>query len=169
VKAHLYRLVPGFRYVLAGLLLAGAVGCNKKGTVSGKVTYDGKPVLVGTVTFHTEKRQVVAAIDDNGVYTVTGVPLGEAKITVDTSTAEALRKAPAGPPGGPPKDIKAPKDFQSQIEKEGGAANQQLKERAERARNTPDVPTAYTKPDTSGVTLTVKAGSQEFNIDLPKK
>src|SRR5262249_33404909 len=42
--------------------------------VFGKVTYDGKTVPVGIVTFHPEKGIAVLTEIQNGVYTLDGVP-----------------------------------------------------------------------------------------------
>ena len=74
---------PTFRFprqlgVLALLLAAGVTtGCSRTGKVTGKVTFDGKQVLVGHVTFTGPDGKTTdsAAIED-GVYTLTKVPVG---------------------------------------------------------------------------------------------
>jgi hypothetical protein len=59
----------------------GAVG--DKGTVQGVVTFLGKPVPKGKVTFHPEKGNPVEAdLDENGSFMAKGVPVGSFGVTV---------------------------------------------------------------------------------------
>lgn len=56
---------------------------QKDGTVSGKVTYKGKPLPAGTVKFHSAKGKAVSAtIQEDGTYRAKGVPAGDARLTV---------------------------------------------------------------------------------------
>lgn len=72
------------------LLLAVAVGCggNKTGDVSGIVTFQGKPMPGGFINFYTVTadgritNQKSSLIGDDGTYSVTKVPIGDVKITV---------------------------------------------------------------------------------------
>jgi hypothetical protein len=65
------------------ILLAAAGGCGKRATVTGKVTYQGRPVTYGSVIFlSADNTARSAAIAGDGSYRVEGVPLGAAKIAV---------------------------------------------------------------------------------------
>jgi hypothetical protein len=89
--------------LLAGLLALAVCGCGKKtGTISGVVTYQGKPLPGGYVNFNVlgpdGKVQVSKSvgIEDNGSYTIAGVPTGEAKITVQGPAGEITQAKTAG-------------------------------------------------------------------------
>jgi hypothetical protein len=120
-------------------------GGKPSGTVSGTVTYKGEPLPQGRVTFYGPNNQVASAlIEEGGKYTATKVPLGEVKVAVDT------------PPAPSKAAIKAAKD----------------KRRFERGvpivlpENTISIPKKYENPELSGLSLTVKAGSQSYDIPL---
>lgn len=72
-------------HALLLLLLTGLTGCGESvGDVSGEVKVKDKPVPSGVITFLSQvgkKRTVDAEIKD-GKYTATGVPAGEAVVTV---------------------------------------------------------------------------------------
>jgi hypothetical protein len=139
------------RFVKAGFLLwlfitvAGCGGGQPKATVSGTVTYNDKPVPFGTVAFYGANNQVSSAgTDANGRYQATNVPVGLVKITVTTSLPS------------------------SGLEK----AAKQMKKRFGRGNPMPtsadivSVPTKYSDPSTSGLSLTVMEGPQPFDIVL---
>lgn len=66
--------------------------------LQGKVTYQGKPVTNGSITFHEANGGVwTASLDDNGGYAITGVPKGKVKVTVENEHM-------APPPGANMKD-----------------------------------------------------------------
>jgi len=76
---------------LAFVVVLLAVGCGSRtGDVSGKVLYKGKPLSGGSVTFFHSKGASSSRIDNDGSYTVFKVPVGEAKITVQSLRAEGL-------------------------------------------------------------------------------
>ena len=121
-------------------------GCSQaKAKVTGKVSYNGEAVPVGTVAFYGPGDQVAsAAIQPDGNYEAIGVPLGEVKVTVttppppDPNAAERLKKNPM-------------------IMERGRAITQE---------KVVSVPRKYSLPGTSGISLTVKGGSQPFDITL---
>jgi len=84
---------------LGALLLAlAASGCSKVGTVSGKVTYKGEAVPGGFVNFVPESGAqegtvFSSAIDANGYYTATGVPVGPVKVLVQNPGGAPLKSA----------------------------------------------------------------------------
>ena len=136
----------------AGLLLllvlpiSGCGGGRPSGTVTGTVTYKGAPLTTGKVIFYGANNQVAsAAIGDDGKYEAIKVPLGPVKVAVDTPpppSAAAVKAAKAG------------------------------KKRFERGNpitvpeNTVSIPAKYANPEQSGFSLTVKEGSQPYDIDL---
>src|SRR5205823_10761702 len=80
--------------VLSLVLLFGVIGCSKSGTVTGKVTYDGKVVAVGTIQFIPEggKGKAVIAEISKGEYKAEKVPPGPCTVTVSTSQQRDLWK-----------------------------------------------------------------------------
>src|SRR5262249_16150620 len=60
-------------------------GLSRTGTVTGKVTYDGEIVPVGTITFFPEKGKPVFAEIVHGEYKAEKVPVGPVTVTVSTS------------------------------------------------------------------------------------
>jgi hypothetical protein len=121
-------------------------GCGvPKGNVSGKVTYQGKPLPSGTIVFlGPDDRPVNSSIGGDGSYQVQGVTVGTARITVETpwEFAKAQRKnAPKLPPDAPP------------------MANSMMIQAIE-------IPKKYGDPQQSGVTYDVQKGAQVHDIDL---
>jgi hypothetical protein len=130
------------------LLLGVAImGCGAKGgQVSGKVTFQGKPLTSGTVLFHCADGSVAhALLASDGSYAIPNVPPGEAKITVKSHGPVPLgmirgaSKAPGGKP--PPKELPAALKFVP-------------------------IPAAYGDPAQSGLALVVQGGSQRHDIAL---
>jgi hypothetical protein len=150
MNCHLFvsRAIPlGGAWTL--LLL---VGCGPStGTITGKVTYDDKPLTSGTVMFLADdNRSFPSSISSDGTYKVENVPLGHVRITVAAGGGGAKIEAPRGfgkiPKGAPTEAFKAYK----------GAT----------ARSGVSIPMRYANPDQSGLSTTVVAGSQEYNIVL---
>jgi len=170
--------------VLALVLLFGVIGCSRSGKVTGKVTYDGQTLPVGTITFHPEqqgKQPVVVEITD-GKYTAEKLAPGTYTITVSTiaqrKTLDALKKgggnaldptSVGGKTGGSPVNVK-----EKQKDKKGFSMpgtediERGKKEMLEKLEGMIDVPAKYADKDKSGQTVEIKSGSQEHDIDLPK-
>lgn len=130
-------------YVLAFSLLALAVsGCgSRSGKVSGKVIYQGKPLPGGYVNFMSEDAKSLvktSKIQSDGGYSVSGLPVGSAKITVQGLTARRLAEVPR------------------QGAKVGKARQQ--KEVL--------VPPKYSNTEKSRLKYEVKPGSQSHDIEL---
>ena len=69
--------------LLLSVLLAAVGGCSKRATVTGTVTYQGRPVTYGSVIFlNADNTARSGAIAADGHYTIEGVPLGTVKIAV---------------------------------------------------------------------------------------
>jgi len=156
--------------LLAGLLLLALVstlGCGDKyqqrGTVTGKVTLDGKPVTAGTVAFITaDNRTGSAQLDAQGKYTMKDAPVGEVTATVTSSKLNIRTSAaPKGyvmkpPPGAAPVGVKSPEEV-------GGKPDT-----ATYPKLYMPIPEKYAKPDTSGLKYTVNKGEQTIDIPLTK-
>jgi hypothetical protein len=127
-------------------------GCAGKGDVSGTVSYKGKVLTSGSVTFQGPDGNLHISEILDGQYSVTGVPTGTAKIGVtvlDESITEHFRKMSAfgrgqkggDMPKGPPPKI-------------------------------PDLSTFYIVPqkfgdgNSSGLTFEVRSGPNTHDIDI---
>jgi hypothetical protein len=142
--------------VLPSLLFS--LGCgDPKGEISGKVTYQDKPIPGGTVTFFGAEDRVVgsAPISAEGIYSVAKVPAGPVKITVTAPTI--VTRDPKAPPLSPLPTGK-------------GTARRKAIEKRERdmweSNIRMDIPAKYSMPDQSGLTYTVQPGKQEYPIEL---
>jgi hypothetical protein len=133
----------------------GASGCGGSGTVSGTVSYAGKPLKGGNVIFvgSEGKRSISGSIQEDGSYTLAKVPPGPVTVCVETESlnpgAKALARHYTPPPG-----MQAPAGLD-----EGNASTAKLYVK---------IPEKYSKPDQSGLSYTVKSGSQKYDIDLPR-
>jgi hypothetical protein len=145
-------------FLLSGVGLIVLAGCQPPtGTITGKVTYQGKALPAGNIAFvHPERGGVSTQIRD-GAFTIDKVPTGETQIAI-TSPAPP-KGAPAAMPGGP-KDKGAgggpPKDALPPGVKYGQREEIQYMK----------IPDHYADPKTSTLTHTVKSGKQEYNVDL---
>ena|SRR5262245_912624 len=88
--------------MLAVSILLVACGCSSKGTVSGKVTYRGKPVVWGTVSvIASDNVQYAAQITPEGTYSIPNVPTGPARFAVSSPNPDGTaRGGPAAANGG---------------------------------------------------------------------
>jgi hypothetical protein len=126
--------------------------------VSGKVFYQGKPLPGGTVTFVPEKGDSrTATIHADGSYRIDKIVVGPVKIGVIYSggpSASLPRSRVSGVMGrGGPIPQGAPPEVKD-ILPSGGGSEQVT------------IPKLYEDPDKSGLTYTVKSGSQDFDIKL---
>jgi hypothetical protein len=137
----------GVSCLVALLLLGAASGCGKKTvTVSGKVTYQGQALPVGTVRFLTSDQRVVGAdIGEDGTYSVSGVSPGEAKISVSVPSQATLMPQQKGPGGKATEDQSAPSGP---------------------ARRVVPIPQHYGNPETSDLKYTVTTDSKQTH-DIP--
>src|SRR5271165_3037120 len=81
-----------------------AAGCAKTGKVSGTVSFEGKPLPGGHISYVSSSAATASKtdeIDENGHYTL-DAPIGPCKITVETTSLMSTQAgAPPGmiPPG----------------------------------------------------------------------
>ncbi len=137
---------------LVGLLLLTVIGCggNPMGNIKGTVTFNGKPLKGGRVTFLSTKPNTgkTVEIGEDGSYKVEKIPVGPVKILVETdylkkSSAYAGKNA-------------APADSKVQNTKTGEDTMSRYTE----------IPREYSNPEASDLAYTVKKGDQEHTIAL---
>jgi len=138
------------------LLSSTCAGCSSKGIVSGKVTYRGKPLPAGTVIFVTQAGGGFSANIRDGEYRVERLPEGPAKIAVSTPANTAHLKGLIAKMQPPPEMRKKARPDQPAEEPPADVPTVQI-------------PARFQDPEKSGLTYTVKSGSQKYDIDLPDK
>jgi hypothetical protein len=149
----------------AGLLLlvAGCGPSKPKADVSGKVTYQSKPVPGGNVIFEaSDGKQFTGSIDPaDGAYTVLGIEVGgEMKVAIENKSLQPQGAAmnPMADPskfgGKQPPPGSGPMKPPEGITMTGGTGKYI------------QLPSKYYDPKTSGITFTPQKGKQEFPIDL---
>ena len=131
--------------VVAGWAVCFLAGCGggppPTGEVYGKVTTPaGKPVTAGIVKFFPESggEPVLTSLLPDGTYRATGIPLGRAKVAIETLQF----KQQTQPPPAIAKQLGGPRTTYVPI------------------------PAKYEKYETSGLTFDVEKGAKEWNIEL---
>lgn len=148
---------PSLGGVCLLLLPVVAVGCGGgRGTISGKVTFNGKPLPVGTISFYPQsgKQDAINCPIRNGAYSQEGVPTGEVKVgvvTVDPANAGGGSGAAAAGGGGG---------------SDTGARVTATPAGRKKSATFVAVPPRYGSPDTSDLSLTVQTGEQVFDVEL---
>jgi hypothetical protein len=130
------------------VLALGFCGCGGSGQVSGTVTKDGQPVKSGVITFVSKngKGTSLASIKNDGTYTAANVPVGDVSVVLVNAVEEPHFTGPvsapeaAKPSGKPAAPTKLPTV----------------------------IPEKFGKPETSGLTLTVRSGDNRYDIDVGK-
>jgi hypothetical protein len=142
-----------FCLLVAFLLLA--PGCKsrhsvERARVTGKVTFQGKPLPGGRVNFLAVNGAYATSgiIDENGNYEI-DAPVGEVKIAVDNSMVEGGGRR-KGPPFNLPRSKQPP----------GHEEEQPIKGKYV------DIPSRYRNTEDSGLIYTVKSGQQTHDIEL---
>jgi hypothetical protein len=146
-----YRVYGGTAAVGVLLVVVGLFFLGKpKGTVTGRVTFRGRPVMYGAVVL-VGKDGIAAAgrIETDGTYTVEKAPVGEVsvgvvskdpvyvhRVTVLKNTREQVTAAALAPPPG-----------------------------VDRRKWMP-LPQQYEDPTSSGLSTTIRKGTNEFDINL---
>jgi hypothetical protein len=122
---------------LVVLVLVG--GCARgPGSVSGTVTYQGKPLETGTITFYdTAHNAPTAEINKDGTYSIPKVAAGKAKIAVVMPMPIAFKSGDLPGAGKPAEPLKVP-----------------------------TLPAKYADPEKSGLTFEVNTGSNTHDVKL---
>jgi hypothetical protein len=142
------------RTALLEFLALALAGCGGgKGEVSGQVKFKGEPLPNGRVTFVCQAgtKEVFGSEILNGRYTVSGIPAGLVKITVETFPPAPAKTLPTKIPGGIPPNIKG-------MPPPGSPPPPPEKYVA--------LPPRYGNVKESGLSYTVTTGHQEHDITL---
>ncbi len=151
-------------FALAALVLA---GCGRPtGSVTGKVTYQGKPLKAGNVAFVTADggRSFASGLTPEGTYTVPDLLGGEYKVCVETNSFKPpapTGSAPVVPKGaktGPPPGANIPEGYTPSDPAAMAAAGM--------SKKYVPIPPKYAEPGTTDLTYTFKGGSETFDIEL---
>jgi hypothetical protein len=169
-----------WRLTCAGLFFTigflGGCGSNgnvvQHGNLCGKVTLKGQPVTGGKLIFLTEDDKTIeVSIQPDGTYSG-GVPLGEARVAVDTEFIKAMVSATQHTVSGSARNFNREanreafgkidgKDFKPPKPEERSKFNSM------QGMKYVPIPEKYRKPKESGISVTVSRGSQEKDFNLP--
>ena len=135
--------------LLVLMSVATQIGCGGKGDISGKITFKGKPVAGGTVTFVAkDKMPYQGPIGEDGSYSLSGVPTGEVKIGVTSPRPGGLSAREKALQGDRREDVTGPK-----IDPKKWVA----------------IPGDYAFFEKSGLSYVVKSGKNQHDIELTAK
>lgn len=167
-------------FALAALI----AGCARPvGSVSGTVTYNGKPLKAGSVVFvSTDGGQSHSAgLDENGAYSVAKITGGNYKVTVDTSYLapqntsgpagmygmKGMKGAP-GPTGPPtiPKGAKSAPPAGADVPEGYAPSDPAAMANASKGKLYTKIPEKYKDEASTDLLFEAKGGDQTFNIDL---
>lgn len=177
----------------AGVLALTLAGCGPApGTLSGKVTLDGKPLPGGTVTLQSKSggQSATAEISENGEYSVNTFA-GDYTIVVTTEYLKGQsgpqmqmpggmggpgggRPGGGAPGGGGPPGGGAggpPKDNNTKTEMPGNPADHGyvMSKPGDAAKRYVKIPAKYANPTESPLSFTHPGGSQKHDIELSSK
>lgn len=137
------------------LLTVFVMGCSgssiKQAEVSGTVSYKGKPLPGGVITFVSPRGYTgTAVIDPQGHYKMPQAPVGEVQIGVDNRmlTKRGAASAKKGM-------LKLPPEVASKQQNPQAVTGTYV-----------FLPPKFAAPDKSGLNYTVKPGTQTHDIDL---
>jgi hypothetical protein len=96
------HMMTAKRFFSLSFLLALCAGCGGTATVSGTVSYDGKPVVRGRLAFLPldakgeldGKAPIVSVEISQGTYTARDVPMGKKKVAVTASEIKGISRPP---------------------------------------------------------------------------
>lgn len=164
--------------LLIGLCLVAAVGCGpSKGSLTGKVTYQGNNLKGGSVSLIPvgEGQTYSTMINEDGTYSFDEVLSGKYKVCVETQSLKSGGGAMAGPMYGGkaasgakdkskikndlPAGAVPPTEGYKVAEAFGGG-------NAEAAKRYVAIPPEYANTDTTPLTVEVKGGPQTHDIPL---
>ena len=139
----------------AALLLASCSGSHRAerlpetgATLEGTVTYGGEKVPFAMVLVTSSNAQATGKVGEDGKYKIDNVPLGEVKVGVNTTAAKgdymslSMSRSYKGPEAKGKASAPMPRFI--------------------------DVPEKYADPDKSGFHTTINAGSNTYDIVVPK-
>ena len=157
----------GLFAVLTGLTAIGCSASVPKGKITGTVTYEGKPLESGVITFMPAKTGLsVSAEITNGQYTASEVPQGELYVTVVSTKQAGMSEA----------DIKAEIERKEAIRKKmeltGKEGETPAQTRPDYGRQRPQarpeslIPSKYADPSRSELKFTLSSSEASYNVEL---
>lgn len=151
-------------------------GCSKRsqepvrGALFGKIKVKGVPLVGGDMIFRTKDgKEAGRAQVTDGTYQV-GLPLGEVLVGVDTENFKKMVENKPANVGGMPTDPREMEAFMAKFKDKKMTDEEKQKyllDEAEKQKNVPTIPEKYRDPTKSGFTLTIQAGKQEKDFDIP--
>jgi len=170
-----------FGRVAAALALAFVlVGCSRPvGSVSGSVSYNGKPLKGGSVTFVSQDGNTSrsADISETGTFSLDKLAAGDYKVCVDTSFLAPQSQSglpafgsgkmmppptqppvPKGAKTAPPKDANVPEGY--------APSDPAAMASAQNAKKYVKIPDKYKDPATTDLRFEAKGGAETFPIEL---
>jgi hypothetical protein len=140
-----WRLVP----LLVTMLAVVSCGCARRGNVHGKVSFQGRPIVHGSVVLvGADEQPVIGRINPDGTYVVNGALAGEARVAVVSPDPEPPPMAGRALPG--TKERKKPQSKDPPVDRQKWFP----------------LPRKYEVADTSGVTTIIQGGDNTFDIEL---
>jgi len=154
-------------------------GCGSYGTISGTVSYNGKLLKGGYVSFIPASggETFSATIQEDGTYKCERILTGEYKVCVDTESlnpkagaasgstgsyksgkAPPISKQPSAAKSAPPPGANVPEGYQPSSPGDAAAAKN--------AKLYVQIPSKYAKADSTDLTVKVSGTSTTFPIDL---
>lgn len=138
------------------LLALGAAGCGgAKGDLSGTVSYNGKPVAIGSVLLiGVDSKPRTAWIEADGSFHFDGVPVGEAKLAVhspDPGKEAKVRTRRKNP-------VSKDKSVPPKLDEPELSAGDRTKWFA--------IPAKYDDVDRSGLLVTISPGTNTYHIEM---
>jgi hypothetical protein len=133
------------RIVVISVIMLG-LGCARRGDVSGTVRLDGKPLVFGTVQFEASDGKLHnGLIEEDGSYFIPGVAHGETRVAVSSQNPTSAAFQPLH---------------------RVGIENQATRPKA--VQGWFPIPSKYEMFANSGLTIDVKSGENQIDIELKK-
>lgn len=149
-------------------LLPIVAGCTPaKGTVSGQVLYNGKPLPGGDVTFRPANPRhgpVIVALDEQGNYEAV-LPVGEVKVSVENRHLQPPPSLGARPALNVPISPEARKAIASAKPEKPAPRKDENSPEKPAGKYVP-IPERYHDGDTSKLEFNVEVGNQKHDIEL---
>ena len=148
------------KYSLVPLFLVLVLGCSKSenkttnASVSGEVTFNGKLVKGGSVTFYGEGTLSHSSpISADGSYAISGLPAGDMVVTIETESVAGKGQAQDSGEGNAKKY-------------RGSSSTPDEAKRKTANYEYTKIPERYSNKNRSGLTATLTSGRNTKNFDL---
>jgi hypothetical protein len=148
-----FRIDWRLTFLLLAVLTLSSCALVKRGDVHGKVNYQGRPVIYGSVVLiGSDDVPIIGQINTDGTYAVVGVLAGAVRVAV-VSPDPARPRSPDKPQPG------------DRVSKVLRTKPRPVAPEVDRSKWFP-LPKQYELADTSGLTTTIHEGDNTFDIEL---